>query len=157
MEGWMDERFERIQEVFSHLILTASRMEYIMDRDLRKDGLTVKEWQVIAAIGMFFDAPPMINEVAEAISTSHQNVRRIADQLVKKGFMQVERDPTDRRAVRLKLTRRNDEYWTSKSAHHEARMRDLFSDLSDADLEALAGPLGKLAEGIGRIYREERG
>jgi DNA-binding MarR family transcriptional regulator len=152
----VEERTAMVSRIFADIIQTSHRMEYIVDRELRKDGLTAREWQVIAAIELLFSSPPAIKDVAEAISTSHQNVRRIADQLVRKGFMAIERDPEDGRVLRLLLTERNREYWASREGRHGAMTADLFSDMSNSDLEALMVPLGKLAEQVERRYGAER-
>lgn len=81
----MNEKTKRkIFDIFGKIFLLCHRMEYIADKELKKDNLTARQWLLIATIEKLFEYPPAINEVADKLSTSHQNVKQIANQLEKK-------------------------------------------------------------------------
>jgi hypothetical protein len=84
--------------VFYELIHLNHRLEYIMDRTLEADDLTCKQWLTIAMIESFSEAPT-IKMVAARMGTTRQNISPIGRHLERKGFITMERDPSDRRKV----------------------------------------------------------
>lgn len=51
-----------------------------------------------------FDHYPSIQEVADVLSTTHQNAKQLATQLESRGFLKIERDNDNRRILRLRVT-----------------------------------------------------
>ncbi|HNR44692.1 MAG TPA: MarR family transcriptional regulator [Methanofastidiosum sp.] len=141
-------------EIFGKIFFLSNRLEYLGDNELRKDGLTTKQWQLIAVTGKYFTYPPSVSEVAEVLSTTHQNIKQIALKLQEKGFILIEKDEKDRRVLRLRLTEKNRKYWESKSDEDVAFISSLFSALADQELQELYILLNKLEENIDLRYNE---
>jgi DNA-binding MarR family transcriptional regulator len=94
-------------EVFGSLFVLLQNLTRRSDEELERFGLTSRQWLLIAVIDRVFpDAPPTIAEAAAAYGSSRQNIRQLADQLVTRGYLRIEPDAVDRRAVRLVLTDR---------------------------------------------------
>lgn len=143
-------------EIFGKIFFLSNRLEYLGDNELRKDGLTTKQWQLIAVTGKYFTYPPSVSEVAEVLSTTHQNVKQLALKLQEKGFISVEKDQKDRRVIRLRLTEKNREYWESNSEESISFISSLFSTLTDKELKDLYNLLNKLEENIDQKYKETK-
>ena len=143
-------------EVFGQVFYLANRMQHVVDSELRDDGLTAKQFLMIATIEKLFEEPPSLNEIADVLSTSHQNARQLANQLEKKGFLQIVKDRKDRRALRLKLTRKNREYWESRAADNSISVLSLFDSLDDREVITLYYLLGKLMAGVDEMYERQR-
>ncbi|NYT12878.1 MAG: MarR family transcriptional regulator [Candidatus Methanofastidiosa archaeon] len=143
-------------EIFGKIFFLSNRLEYLGDNELRKDGLTTKQWQLIAVTGKYFTYPPSVSEVAEVLSTTHQNVKQLALKLQEKGFISVEKDQKDRRVIRLRLTEKNREYWESNSEEDISFISSLFSTLTDKELKDLYNLLNKLEENIDQKYKETK-
>ena len=79
-------------DLFNRIFCLGNRMQYVVDTKLQDDGLTAKQFLMIAAIDKLFAAPPSLGEVADVLNTSHQNARQLANQLCKKGFMKIVKD-----------------------------------------------------------------
>ena len=141
-------------EIFGKIFFLSNRLEYLGDNELRKDGLTTKQWQLIAVTGKYFTHSPSVSEVAEVLSTTHQNVKQIALKLQEKGFISIEKDEKDRRVLRLRLTEKNRKYWESKSNEDVAFISSLFSALTDQEIQELYFLLNKLEENIDLRYDE---
>jgi len=141
-------------EIFGKIFFLSNRLEYLGDNELRKDGLTTKQWQLIAVAGKYFTYPPSVSEVAEVLSTTHQNVKQIALKLQEKGFISIEKDGKDRRVLRLRLTEKNRKYWESKSDEDVAFISSLFSVLTNQEIQELYFLLNKLEENIDLRYNE---
>lgn len=143
-------------EIFGKIFFLSNRLEYLGDNELRKDGLTTKQWQLIAVTGKYFTYPPSVSEVAEVLSTTHQNVKQLALKLQEKGFISVEKDQKDRRVIRLRLTEKNREYWESNSEESISFISSLFSTLTDKELKDLYNLLNKLEDNIDQKYKETK-
>ena len=134
----------------------SQRFQYLTDDILRKDNLTAKQFHLSAIIDQSFTEPPSVNEVANIMDTSHQNVKAIANQLQRKGFLQIEKDPDDRRRQLLKLTEKSRQYWDSQAKVGEAFMLSLFDALSDEEIVALSTMYTKLLMGTEDQYRSSK-
>jgi DNA-binding MarR family transcriptional regulator len=143
-------------EIFGKIFFLSNRLEYLGDNDLRKDGLTTKQWQLIAVTGKYFTYPPSVSEVAEVLSTTHQNIKQIALKLQEKGFISIEKDEKDRRVLRLRLTEKNRKYWESKSNQDIEFINSLFSALTEKEIQELYALLNKLEKSIDIKYNETK-
>ncbi len=143
-------------EIFGKIFFLSNRLEYLGDNDLRKDGLTTKQWQLIAVTGKYFTYPPSVSEVAEVLSTTHQNIKQIALKLQEKGFISIEKDEKDRRVLRLRLTEKNRKYWESKSNQDIEFINSLFTALTEKEIQELYYLLNKLEKSIDIKYNETK-
>ena len=147
----------RVLDVFASIFLLSQKLQYITDYELGKNGLTTKQFQVLAAADKYFDEPPSLNDVADMLATSHQNVKQLSNQLVKKGFVEYVKDPSDGRKVLLKTTEKNRRFWDSHAAEHIQFFNELFSELTQDEIEQLYNLQGKLMQSFDRFYTEIRG
>jgi DNA-binding MarR family transcriptional regulator len=154
----MDEGFEpdmRMYMVVQHLFICDILLEQLMNRELEKDGLTVKQFQLLWTIGNM-ENPPTIKETARQMCTSHQNIKQIGLLLQKKGFIRMEKDPSDRRTWRLHLTEANEFYWKRRAPDHDLAIRKIFQEIPEEDLSILEDKLGRLRETFERMVRTQR-
>jgi len=147
----------KLAEVFSYLFVLSHRIEYIADSFLKKDKLTTKQLLTLITIGNAFKSDPSVSEVAEVLSTSHQNVTQIALNLQRRGFVEILKDPRDGRRKLLRLTEANDKFWEEREMENYANMKKIFSYLTKAELSELHRILSKSLTGIHPLYREIRG
>ncbi|MCK4567759.1 MAG: hypothetical protein KAU48_10665, partial [Candidatus Thorarchaeota archaeon] len=143
-------------ESFGFIFLLSRRFEYVTDQVLSKDGLTTKQLLALIAIERGFETPPSISQVADVLSTTHQNMKKIALQLEKKEFIEIIRDEKDKRRSLLKTTRKNQEYWESRVGEHLQAIQGLFSSLSADEVHSFSLILKKLLEGIEVIHKDAR-
>ncbi|UCE11724.1 MAG: MarR family transcriptional regulator [Candidatus Thorarchaeota archaeon] len=145
-----------MSESFGYLFLLSRRFEYITDSVLKKDGLTTKQLLTLIVIQRGFEETPSISQVAEMISTSHQNVKQIAHQLEKRGFVEMVRDERDRRRWLLRLTENNQSFWDSREREHQEAMSSLFESLSDREVSQFHRILAKLIGETEQVYEQAR-
>ena len=147
---------QKVFDIFGSIFLLSQKLQYIIDYELGKHGLTTKQFLVLAAVDTVFDHPPTLNEVATVLSSSHQNVKQLAKQLEKKGFIEFDTDPGDRRKLLLKTTRQNREFWDSHFEEHLEFFRQLFGELSTDEIDQLYGLLNKLMISFDKFYYKIR-
>lgn len=152
----MAEVNRKVFDIFGSMFLLSQKLQYVTDYELGKHGLTTKQFLILAAVDKGFDNAPTINEVASVLSTSHQNVKQLAKQLEKKGFIQFENDPNDRRKLLLKTTRMNRDFWDNHTEEHLDFFRQLFGDLSTGEVDQLYRLLNKLMSNFDSFYYKIR-
>lgn len=144
---------QRMYMIIQHLFISALKLEQLMNKDLNKDGLTVKQFHLLWTVGNF-DHYPSIKEAAGELGTSHQNVKQMALQLEKKGFLRLEKDSKDKRIYRLKTTQANNNYWKMKATEHDRSVREIFSGLSDEELTSSCDSLEQLRKNFEKQLEE---
>lgn len=136
---------DEIDDVFTKIFLLSLKMENIGNKTLKKDQLTIKQFLLIASIE-FFEYPPSIKEVSNMVSTSHQNVKEIADRLEKRGFIKLVRDEKDKRILRLKTTDKNAQYWAYRLDEHEDLLFAMFDPFTDREIHQFKILLNKFLD-----------
>lgn len=131
-------------DLFAYIFLLSQRLQYISDKVLEADDLTTKQFLMLAVTEKAFDHPPGLKEVAEALGTSHQNVKQMADQLKRKGFIEMTRDPADRRVTRLRTTQQNRLFWDSRAEKHIHDILNMFQSLTDQEISTMYETTTKL-------------
>jgi len=151
-----EEYVQAMTDSFGYLFLLSRRFEYITDRILKKDGLTTKQLLVLIGIVRGFSEPPSVSQVADLLSTSHQNVKQIASQLEKRDFVKMVRDEKDKRRWLLTATKKNQEYWDSKAEEHMTAILSLFQSLDANEVVLLYKLIMKLVDGSEQVYAKAR-
>ena len=132
------------RELFGTVFLLAESWKHLLDNLLKPEGLSAKQWMLLASIEALGPEAPTLGQAAALYGTSRQSVKQLALRLERKGFLEMRPDPTDRRSLRLHLTPRHHEFWTSRAAEHQVQFAVLFEAVqTDALLEA-TGALQRL-------------
>lgn len=142
------ERMDRRLIVFGNLFRVANRLQAVMDA--RMEGLTAKQWFVLLMFGMF-DGPPTLKELAAACDSSHQNVKQIIVKLQEKGFVNVEKDIDDARAMRITVTPKYDEWEEANRAAAAGFVDAMFFGMPDGEIACLSESLQKIYGRLGEI------
>ena len=82
-----------------------------------------------------FDTPPTLNELAEFVDSSHQNVKQILLKLENLGFVEFIQDNLDRRKQRIHLTSKCEKYLKDNDNNNKKFVNNIFKDVSIEDLE----------------------
>lgn len=153
------ERAER--DTFTFLFLLTHRLEYITDKFLQADQLTTKQLLTLLVIESAFDwrgpnYKPSLSDVADQMSTSHQNIRQIVKQLETKDFLKTTRDPLDKRILRMRLTYKGQKFLENKIQAFMEHLRKLFRALSSENMDAYYKTTWTLVEATSRLYDEAK-
>jgi DNA-binding MarR family transcriptional regulator len=150
------ERLEMEKYILVVLFLVQQRWGYIISKELAEDQVTTKQWLMMIVIASAFQNPPSMQEVADAMSTTHQNVKQLATRLEDRGFMKIERDPNNRRILRLKETDECKKYWEKRTPEDIKSINFLFKGLEDSEVKALFEIMGKMEKISGNLYEEAK-
>lgn len=146
--------FKDKEMIFGILFNMSSKLQKLMDRELNRFDITSKQWYMTIILKYFFHEPPTLNELAETMELSHQNVKQIASKLVNKGFMRMERDKQDQRALRLALTEKSDLFWKEQDTHAEEFINALYEGLTNEELAHASKVLQTITKNLNNIESE---
>jgi len=104
----------------------------------------------------FSDKLPTISEAASAFGTSRQNLKRIAADLQKKGYLIITPDPNDQRIQRLVLTRKHAQVFEGEAnlTWQEDIIRDLFAGMDQEEQARLSKSIYKIYKRIEQIEND---
>lgn len=134
--------------IFGSLFYISNKLQAIGDQYLAQDDMTTKQWFLTIMLSRFSDHAPTLSEVAERLGNSRQNVKQLALKLQEKGFLKLVKDDQDARAVRLVLTEKNREYWDKRQQKDEHFLIELFSNLSESEMDAIASGYQKIIKKV---------
>jgi DNA-binding MarR family transcriptional regulator len=98
-------------ELFGSLFVFMQKLTRYVDERLGHFGITSRQWLLLAVLdSAFIGRAPTITEAAVIYGSSRQNVKQIALQLERRGWLRLEPDPADARVVRLVLTEKIAEF-----------------------------------------------
>jgi MarR family transcriptional regulator for hemolysin len=134
-----------MKRIFAHIVLVARKWEVMYNRVNKDDELTLKQFMMLIIIIDFSEKKaPSIKEVADQMSTSHQNVKAITELLEKKGFISLYQDEQDLRVTRIRLLKEKSDYWGRRNDKDQEMLQTLFSDITIEDLAVTYRTVKKL-------------
>ena len=142
--------------VFGSLFVTANLMETLLDRAFASYGITSKQWLLLITIQSLFQEAPTVSQVAAAMGTSHQNVKQVALNLEKRGFLRLEKDKQDARAVRLFVTDACRAFAEETQQAGEQFMKEAFSRVSSEDARGARNTMHALWQNALRIKQQDQ-
>lgn len=97
--------------IFGLLLIISNKMNTLLEREFKEFDVTTKQWFLSETINSFFDSPPTLKELGNAMGSSHQNVKQVAIKLQEKGLLTLEKDKKDARVTRLRMTEQSYDFW----------------------------------------------
>lgn len=139
-------RLEDIRNVFGMVFVLAQRWQHLGDIELANEGITTKQWLLLVTISNLFDDPPNLNELTLAYGGSRQNVKQLALNLEKRGFLEIYQDTSDRRVLRFKVTEECDQFWNARKELDIQFIEGLFEDVAADGLMNTSSILSQLMQ-----------
>lgn len=134
---------------FASLFILANKLQVVGDQFLEE--ITTKQWMLLVMVAQFEDQPPTLGQVAGLLGTSHQNTKQLALKLEKKGFLLIEKDSLDNRALRIKPTKKCMDYFIRSEDQGNQFLNDLYKDFSNEEIIALSKGIYKLYHGLSNM------
>lgn len=121
------EKMDKRYIVFGNIFLLANRLQTVLDSVPQE--ITAKQWLVLIMLGMF-DAPPTLKQLARICDSSHQNTKQIVLKLEAKGFVRIEKDRNDGRAMRIVQTEKCRQWDEANKKFATQFIDEMFAGLS---------------------------
>jgi DNA-binding MarR family transcriptional regulator len=127
-----------------HIFSCAGMVERrIQNRFRQRFSTTLPRFDVLAALERA-GKPLTMGALSDLLLTSHGNVTGIITRLQKDGLVERTKAPNDARSHIVALTNRGRAYFAELAGAHEKWIDEMFSHLSDDEISAMLGHLGKL-------------
>ncbi|MBZ9712057.1 MarR family winged helix-turn-helix transcriptional regulator [Deinococcus multiflagellatus] len=137
-------------DAYVKLWRAAHAVEVSANRHLAEYGLTISQFGVIEAV--YHLGPLSQRQLAEKILRSSGNLTMVIDNLERDGLVRRDRDPHDRRIMRVSLTPAGQKLIERILPRHVQGIRDVFSVLTPeetAQLSRLTRKLGRALQAQG--------
>jgi DNA-binding MarR family transcriptional regulator len=131
--------------LFVSVFIESNRLQSALDRNA--DEISSKQW-LLLAMAATFNEPPSLSELGEVMGCSRQNVKKIAAILKKKGYITLEKEIKDNRAVCIVMTEKYHNYSKQMDVIKDDVFRVVFGSFSDEELNQFLGSVQKLEQGI---------
>jgi len=138
--------YENKNLIFGLIFMLSNKLQTIGDSYF--ETVTTKQWFVLTILRAMPDYEPTLNELSEAVGSSHQNVKQLILKLQQKGYIELNKDEADARRLRIKTTPKCDEFRSSYSKWSTTFTQKLYHDLDENDLEITLKTMVKMKENI---------
>lgn len=146
-----DTRENRQKAIFSTLFIAGNRLQTLFDKTIPE--LSLKQFMLLS-VARQSEEPLTFTQLGELLGCSRQNVKKLADALVKKGFIAIRQSPADARAVSVCPTEKAEHYFLNDFSPYQEDLKRLFEVYTDQEIEALFTLLSKLYAGIDHLEGE---
>ncbi len=137
--------------IFCMLLITANRLQTLFDQSV--PDLSLKQI-ILLAIVRYSKEPMTFTQLAKLLGCSRQNVKKLADVLVKKGYVTLQPNPEDQRSVCLYPTDQDGAFHDSYFPVCPQEREALFEIFTDEEVETLFHLLHRLQNRIDEIEEE---
>lgn len=143
-----DTRANRQKAIFSTLFIAGNKLQTLFDS--RIPEVSLKQFMLLSVIRQSRE-PLTYTELGTLLGCSRQNIKKLADVLSKKGFISVQQNPRDPRAIGIFPTERTEAYFQEEFARYGENLKYLFEVYTDDEVETLFALLSKLYKGIDNL------
>ena len=131
-------------------------MQELLHRRKRQPSQLEKDSQLCyVAIAHFKDTIPNIGNIATALGTSRQNVKKMANILERQGALKMEKDRNNLRVIQLFLTEKCFQYFQSRAHLELEYMSGLFLGVDEQLLDGLDIGIRKLMENTDVLLNDD--
>lgn len=131
--------------IFSTLFIAGNKLQTLFDNHI--PDISLKQFMLLSIVRQS-KAPLTFTQLGNLLGCSRQNIKKLADVLMKKGFITIQQSPIDSRAMCICPTKKVNDYFQNDFFQYQEELRYLFEVYSDREIETLFMLLSKLYLGI---------
>ena len=143
------QNFQVLQKInkkpFSALFIAGNKLQTLFDNHIPK--VSLKQFMLLSIVRQSKEQLTF-TQLGDLLGCSRQNIKKLADALVKKGFITIQKSPRDTRAMCICPTEKVDEFFANDFSEYQQELKYLFEVYTDTEIETLFILLSKLYTGI---------
>jgi len=124
--------FDDEHMMFGMLFVLGNKLQAVGDSFYEE--ITSKQWLVLIMLEVFGENHPTLNELSDAMGSSHQNTKQIILKLQTKGYVELYTDEKDKRKMRIRRTTKIDELAQKYKENEEKFMKKLYSGIDKTSI-----------------------
>lgn len=153
--GELIKRFSTTKEnqskaIFSTLFIAGNKLQTLFDNHIPK--VSLKQFMLLSIVRQSRE-PLTLTHLGNLLGCSRQNVKKIADILAKKGFITIQKNPHDTRAMCICPTEKVNDFFENDFSEYQEELKYLFEVYTEKEIETLFTLLSKLYDGIENLER----
>lgn len=145
-----DTKENRQKAIFSTLFIAGNKLQTLFDNHIPE--VSLKQFMLLSILRQSKE-PLTFTQLGNLLGCSRQNIKKLADVLVKKGFITIQQSPLDTRASCIYPTEKVNDYFQKEFSQYQEELNYLFEVYTDDEIETLFILLSKL---YGRIENLEK-
>jgi DNA-binding MarR family transcriptional regulator len=131
--------------MFGTLFVLGNKLQVIGDSFYEE--ITSKQWFVLLMLGVLGESPT-INELSNAVGSSHQNVKQLVVKLCSKGYVELNTDDNDRRKTRIHTTAKCNELVVKYQEKENEFFKFLFQGIDKSNIRTTIETLMKFEKNM---------
>lgn len=136
--------------IFSTLLIATNKLQTLFDQ--RIPEVSLKQFMLLSIIRQSKE-PFTFTQLGNLLGCSRQNIKKLANVLMKKGFITLQQSPHDTRAMCICPTEKVNDYFIHDFSKYQEELKDLFAVYTEEEIEQLFLLLSKLYAGIENLKK----
>lgn len=136
--------------IFSTLFIAGNKLQTLFDNHIPK--VSLKQFMLLSVVRQAKE-PLTFTQLGDLLGCSRQNIKKLADALMKKGFVTIRQSPHDARALCICPTEKVDDYFQNDFSEYQRELKYLFEVYTDEEIEMLFILLSRLYAGIENLEK----
>ena len=137
--------------IFSTLFIAGNKLQTLFDNNIPE--LSLKQFMLLSIVRQS-EEQLTFTQLGSILGCSRQNIKKLADVLMKKGFITMQQSPCDTRAMCICPTEKVNDYFQKDFAKYQKELQYLFEVYSEEEIETLFVLLSKLYAGIDNLGKK---
>lgn len=137
--------------IFSTLFIAENKLQTLFDNHIPE--ISLKQFMLLSIVRQS-NEQLTFTQLGNMLGCSRQNIKKIADILVKKGFITIQQNPRDTRAMYISPTEKVNDYFQNEFSQYQEELKYLFEVYTDEEIETLFTLLSKLYAGIENLEKK---
>ena len=136
--------------IFSTLFIAGNKLQTLFDNYIPE--VSLKQFMLLSIVRQSKE-PLTFTQLGNLLGCSRQNIKKLANVLMKKGFITIQQSPHDTRAMCICPTEKADAFYVNDFAEYQEDLNYLFEVYTDKEVETLFILLSKLYAGIENLEK----
>ncbi len=134
--------------IFSTLFIVGNKLQTLFDNHIPE--ISLKQFMLLSLV-RHSQEPLTFTQLGNLLGCSRQNIKKLAEVLVKKGFVTIQQSPLDTRAQCICPTEKVNDYFQNDFSEYQTELKYLFEVYTREEIETLFILLSKLYTGIDNL------
>lgn len=141
---------KRKKAIFSTLFIAGNKLQTLFDNHIPE--ISLKQFMLLSIVRQSKEELTF-TQLGELLGCSRQNIRKLADALVKKGFVVIQQSANDTRAMCPGITEKGRGFFERDFLKYQRELDYLFEVYTDQELETFFLLFAKLYAGIENLEK----
>lgn len=137
--------------IFSTLFIASNKLQTLFDNHIPE--VSLKQFMLLSIVRQSKEQLTF-TQLGDLLGCSRQNIKKLADVLMKKGFATIQQSPHDARALCICPTEKVNNYFQNDFSEYQRELKYLFEVYTDKEIETLFILLSRLYTGIENLEKK---